>query len=115
MEASVVAPTRAAPDLAERRAHVRWSTPNINATLHHGDRVLPCRLKDISAGGAGLYPDFPVELGQQVALVLSPRCTLPGRIIRVARDAIGIRFDIPAALERRIDELIGLGLGPTDW
>jgi hypothetical protein len=115
MDGSVAATTDAAPDAAERRAHVRWRTPNVNATLRQGDRVLPCRLKDISAGGAGLYPDFTVELGQQVELELSPRCTLPGRIIRNGRDAIGIKFDIPVALERRIDELIGLGLGPTDW
>ena len=115
MDASVAATTGAAPDVAERRAHVRWRTPNVNATLHHGDRVLPCRLKDISAGGAGLYPDFPVELGQQVELALSPRCTLPGRVIRVARDGIGVKFEIPEALERRIDELIRLGLGPIDW
>jgi hypothetical protein len=115
MDASVAATTGAAPDVAERRAHVRWSTPNVNATLRQGDRVLPCRLKDISAGGAGLYPDFIVELGQEVELVLSPRCTLPGQIIRTGRDAIGISFEIPEALERRIDELIGLGLGPSDW
>jgi len=115
MDASVATATGVAPDVAERRAHVRWRTPNVNATLHQGERVLPCRLKDISAGGAGLYPDFAVAVGQQVELVLSPRCSLPGQVIRAGRDAIGIKFDIPVALERRIDELIGLGLGPTDW
>jgi len=36
-------------------------------------------------------------------------------VIRIARDAIGIRFQIDTALERRIEELIGLGLGPQDW
>jgi hypothetical protein len=100
---------------AERRAHVRWRTPEVNARVHLDGRSEPCRLKDISAGGAGLYADFAATVGQHAVLELSPRCSLPGRVVRVARDAIGIRFAIEPALMARIEELIGLGLGPSDW
>jgi len=109
----VAAPTF--PGVAERRAHVRWRTPEVNARLHLGDATIPCRMKDISAGGAGLYPDFKAAVGAPAVLEVSPRLSLPGYVVRIARDAIGIRFQIEPALERRIEELIGLGLGPQDW
>jgi len=103
------------PSVAERRAHVRWNTPGVNARLHLGDATYPCRMLDISAGGAGMRPDFVTEVGAPAVLELSPRCSLPGFIVRVGRDAIGIKFQIEPQLERRIEELIGLGLGPNDW
>jgi hypothetical protein len=105
----------AEPGAVERRAHVRWRTSEVNARLHLGGRTEPCRLKDISAGGAGLYPDFVAAIGEQTVLELSPRCSLPGQVVRVGRDAIGIKFAIEPALKARIEELIGLGLGPSDW
>ena len=101
--------------VAERRAHVRFSTPDSNARLLIGELIVDCRMKDISAGGAGLYPDFTATVGQPAALAVSPRLTLPGHIVRVGRDAIAIRFEIKASLERRIDELIQQGFGPADW
>ena len=101
--------------VTERRAHVRFNTPDHNARLLLGDQILACRMKDISAGGAGLYPDFPASVGQPAALAVSPRLTLPGHVVRVGRDAIAIRFEIDAALEQRIEHLIQQGFGPSDW
>src|SRR5262245_3588135 len=79
------------PGVAERRAQVRWRTPDVNARLHLGDATFPCRMRDISAGGAGLLPDFTATIGTPAVLELSPRMSLPGYVVRVARDAIGIR------------------------
>src|SRR5438046_2749783 len=75
-------PADAFPGVAERRAHVRWRTPEVNARLHLGDATLPCRMRDISAGGAGLCPDFPAKAGTPVVLELSPRYSLPGYVVR---------------------------------
>src|ERR1044071_6511941 len=78
--------------VAERRAHVRWNTPDVNARLHLGDATHSCRMKDISAGGAGVVPVFSAEAGAPAVLELSPRFSLPGYIVRVGRDAIAVKF-----------------------
>ncbi len=100
---------------AERRAHVRWNSGGVKATIRIGETDLPCRLRDISAGGAGLYPDFSTRAGTMAVLIVSERVSLPGKIIRVGYDAVAMKFEIPVELERRIDELIQQGLGPSDW
>lgn len=104
-------------DAVERRAHMRWSPPRRDLTigLRVGGALQRCRLKDISAGGAALIADSPVEVDTEVVVELNHALCLPGLVYRARSDAIVVKFSLPTAVVRQIDQGIQLGLAPAEW
>lgn len=101
-------------DNEERRAYMRWSVGSPVAVVVDADRV-DCRLKDISAGGAGVDVELPDELGTQLSLQLSEARSVDARLVRVTARGSGLEFLVDDAIKAEFTEYIINGIDPADW
>ena len=87
----------------ERRRHQRFPiTKGLNAKTDRGR--YPGRLKDISAGGAGVYLVEGLDVGEDVTLEIDDLGSYDGHVVGATRyDLIPIAFDND---EEEQDELI---------
>lgn len=80
-------------DFDERRAHLRkpalWK-----AQLRVGLDHFPCRVFDLSLGGAGLRTDAHLLLGTKLKLVIDHIGVFKGKVAWVDDDQMGIMFTI---------------------
>jgi len=90
-------------DGTERRRHQRFPlAKGLNAKTGRGR--YPGRLRDISAGGAGVYLVESLEAGEDVTLEIDDLGSYPGHVVGPTRyDLIPIAFDSDEAEQ---DELI---------
>ncbi|MFQ5765733.1 MAG: PilZ domain-containing protein [Rhodospirillales bacterium] len=87
---------------AERRAHPRYEIEKPLSAEAAGKRQLG-RTKDISAGGAAVYLDEPLDEGLEVALDIENLGPQAGYVVGPSRDElIPIRFDIDEESEDRL-------------
>jgi hypothetical protein len=112
-----MATSRAQTATTERRAHMRWSPPShdLAIKLRVAGAAHPCRLRDISAGGAALIAAMPVDINAGVTVELSDSLHLSGFVYRTRNDGIVVKFDLAPEMIRQVDQGIQLGLAPAEW
>lgn len=97
-------------DIDERRLHVRkpalWKA-EIRAGLEH----FPCRVFDMSLGGAGLRTDAHLLLGTKIKLVIDHIGVIKAKVVWVAGDKMGIEFTVDESEVRFILGSRGKRLG----
>ncbi|MBN8911992.1 MAG: PilZ domain-containing protein [Rhizobiales bacterium] len=97
-QARTVKPTlrldaRIVPD---RRRHKRFSLPLLGRFMRANKQEFPCRLNDISPGGASLMAPVDVEIGERVVAYLDEIGGIEGEVVRV--------FDGGFAMELRASQ-----------
>jgi len=74
---------------AALRTHARFTPINPHSVLTLADgRRSACRVVDVSASGAAVLSNAPVEIGTLVALG-----SLPGRVVRVLKNGFAVQFN----------------------
>ena len=103
-----------ADETGEKRAYIRWSVGS-KVVVVLRERPIDCRLKDISAGGAGVDVEMPEAIGENASLKISQACSIGSRIVRVTAKGSGLEFLIDDALKQEFTEYIIHGIDPSDW
>lgn len=80
----------------DRRRHKRFSLPLLGRFMRANKQEFPCRLNDISAGGASLMAPVEVEVGERVVAYLDEIGGIEGEVVRV--------FDGGFAMELRASQ-----------
>ena len=102
--------------LREQRAHIRWSgDAPYRVLLRHGERILPCGLKDISAGGAALTCAVDLAVGHVAIVEINQYLRLPAVVVRVQPDRVAVQFTLAPALANVIEQAIEMGISPDQW
>lgn len=76
---------------AERRSHERYETDE-PALVIADSGAAPCRLSDISLGGALLEGDLPLNTGDAFALCVLDLPELTGRVVHCGNGFYGVQF-----------------------
>lgn len=92
----VDSPARIIPD---RRRYKRVHLNLLGRFMRQDGREYPCKLNDISVGGASLYSPIPVVMGERVIAYIDQIGRVEGNVIRVFED--GFAMDIQATAHRR--------------
>ncbi len=74
-----------------RRTQARAET-SFEATLRHDGEEYPCKVVDISSGGAKIGLADPPENGATVSLRIEPFGKIMGRVVWSGKDSAGVRF-----------------------
>lgn len=69
-------------DGSDKREHPRHEIP-VEGTLRAGDQEVPCKVRNISAGGALLEVDIPLRPGHLVSIELPGTGSQKARVVRV--------------------------------
>ncbi len=87
------------PVFVERRRHER-RTVNKMTRVTLGGRSVPCRLMNISAGGALIAAELQAPVGTEVILDIPGGEPAPGKVVRVTSIYTALQFetviDLPA-------------------
>jgi hypothetical protein len=75
----------------ERRQHARHAV-DLPANVTIGGARVPCRLADISGGGALISPAREIELGAKVELDLPGTGTVAATVVRLTGTHVGLMF-----------------------
>ena len=75
----------------DRRAFVRYET-NEPATANINGKAIPCRLSDISLGGALLEGDLDLDAGSGFALDILDLPTLEVTVVHCGNRYFGVQF-----------------------
>ena len=98
--------SRTAPRLAlDRRRHKRISVILLGRFMRSNKREYPCKLVDISVGGAALISPVEVEQGERIVAYFDHLGGLEGSVARVFEGGFAIRL---AATQHRREKLAGL-------
>jgi len=82
-----------APAAAERRAHVRRAVDEAGELIIPSeDMTLPCRVINISEGGAGIACDIIPRAGTRVTLVLQDGRRMESVTAWYGKGELGLRF-----------------------
>jgi hypothetical protein len=81
----------AGPAAHERRAFRRYAV-DLPIDIRLSGQVLPCRLVDISAGGALVRTERRVEVGDKIAIDLPSEGTVIGTVVRLTPSHIAVSF-----------------------
>ena len=79
----------------DRRRFPRWSFDAL-ATLYHGERALPCRVHDVSAGGLGVFMETVPPAGAAVAVEVDGVGRVAGAVVHATGSHVGIRLTMPS-------------------
>lgn len=88
--------TRIVPD---RRRHKRFPLPLLGRFMRASKQEYPCKLNDISVGGAAMMSPVPVELGERIVAYFDHIGGLEGRVARLFDG--GFAFSINATQHKR--------------
>lgn len=99
----MVAPAGEAPSTDERRQHARWPLDWEIEMIRDGAR-LPCRLADISGGGAGLRTTVDLREGEPVRLDIPLLGTYDAVVVHTRAGAAGVKFILDAERQWRLAE-----------
>jgi hypothetical protein len=103
----MLAQRKTSPDGVERRRHRRVPLLH-SATLHDGERVIDCIIRDISVSGARLDIPLPPALPETLVLDIAEAGLLNGRIVWRDGGQAGLEFlDEPAAVKSCIEAVWG--------
>ena len=69
-------------DSSDKRQHPRHEIP-VEGTLHAGSDEAPCKVRNISAGGALVEVDIPLRPGHMVTIDLPDVGSHNARVVRV--------------------------------
>ena len=75
----------------ERRAYKRYAV-DLPIDIRLNGQTLPCRLVDISAGGALVRTERKVEVSDKVAIDLPNEGTVIGTVVRLTPSHIAVSF-----------------------
>lgn len=78
---------RIAPD---RRRHKRFSLSLLGRFMRANKQEFPCRLNDISVGGAALMSPVEVELGERIVAYLDEIGGIEGEVVRLFEGGFAI-------------------------
>ena len=93
---------------SEQRRHPRHDIP-MTGFLHAGGVVVPCRVQNISAGGALVEADARLRLGDWATIKIPDFGSMTGRVARITSTFIGLSFtDGEAAVDAFILEWLAL-------
>lgn len=87
--ASIRLDTRIAPD---RRRHRRFHLALLGRFMRANKQEFPCRLQDISVGGAAVMAPVEVELGERIIAYFDEIGGLEGEVARVFDGGFAMRF-----------------------
>ena len=90
------ASTRVIPD---RRRYKRVHLNLLGRFMRQDEREYPCKLCDISVGGASIYSPIEVVLGERIIAYIDQLGRIEGNITRVFED--GFAMDIKSTQHRR--------------
>ncbi len=76
----------------EQRRHRRHEIP-LQGTVGSAGTVVPCRVHNISAGGALIEAGADLRIGDQTVVRIPDFGTLVGRVVRVSSTTAGIAFE----------------------
>lgn len=93
---------------SEQRRHPRHDIP-MTGFLHAGGVVVPCRVQNISAGGALVEAEARLRLGDWATIKIPDFGSMTGRVVRITSTFIGLSFnDGEAAVDAFILEWLAL-------
>ncbi len=95
----------AARPVQDRRRHKRISVTLLGRFMRSNKREYPCKLIDISVGGAALMSPVEVEDGERVVAYFDQVGGLEGSVARVFEGGFAIRL---ASTQHRREKLAGL-------
>jgi hypothetical protein len=99
---------------SEQRRHSRHDIP-MTGFLHAGGVVVPCRVRNISAGGALVEADARLRLGDCATVKIPDFGSMTGRVVRVTSTFFGLSFsDGEAAVDAFILEWLALNQDAAD-
>lgn len=81
--------TRIAPD---RRRHRRFQLALLGRFMRANKQEFPCRLNDISVGGAAVMAPVEVEIGERIVAYFDEIGGLEGEVARVFEGGFAMRF-----------------------
>ncbi len=76
---------------SDQRRHPRHDIP-LRGYLHCGGAVVPCRVRNISAGGALVEASANLRLGDWATIKVPHFGSITGRVARISSTFIGIAF-----------------------
>jgi hypothetical protein len=74
----------------DRRRHKRFSVALLGRFMRANKQEFPCRLNDISVGGAALMSPVEVELGERIVAYLDEIGGIEGEVVRVFEGGFAI-------------------------
>jgi hypothetical protein len=93
---------------ADKRRHERRQVLH-SGTLHQGDSVFDCVIKDISASGVQLVTKAPLAERRELVLEVDRAGLFPGRLVWSRENRIGLQFlQEPNVVARRIGAAWGI-------
>ncbi|MGQ0674139.1 MAG: PilZ domain-containing protein [Hyphomicrobium sp.] len=81
--------TRVAPD---RRRHKRFAIAVLGRFMRASKQEYPCKLNDISVGGASMMSPVPVYIGEKIIAYLDQIGGIEGTVVRVFEGGFAIRI-----------------------
>ncbi len=90
--------SRIAPD---RRRHKRVAVTLLGRFMRQNRQEYPCRLHDISVGGAAIMAPVQVELGERIVAYFEHLGGLEGEVVRVMDTAVGFGMRLNATQHKR--------------
>lgn len=100
-QASTTRPTlrRDARIVPDRRRHRRFTLPLLGRFMRANKQEYPCRLSDISVGGASFMAPVEVELGERVVAYLDEIGGIEGEVVRLIDG--GFAIELKASQHKR--------------
>ncbi len=87
--ASIRLDARIVPD---RRRHKRHALPLLGRFMRANKQEFPCRLNDISVGGASIMSPVDVEMGERIVAYLDEIGGIEGEVVRVFDGGFAIQL-----------------------
>jgi hypothetical protein len=78
----------------DRRRHKRFSVALLGRFMRANKQEYPCRLADISVGGAAIMAPVEVELGERIVAYLDELGGLEGKVTRVFEGGFAIELKV---------------------
>lgn len=91
LNSSIRLDTRIVPD---RRRHKRFQVALLGRFMRANKQEFPCRLNDISVGGAAVMSPIEVEVGERIVAYFDEIGGLEGEVARVFEGGFGMRFHV---------------------
>jgi hypothetical protein len=89
------APLRPDPRIVpDRRRHKRFSLALLGRFMRANKQEFPCRLNDISVGGAAIMAPVEVELGERIVVYFDDIGGLEGEVARTFEGGFAIRLKV---------------------
>ena len=91
IRSSPLADGRIAPD---RRRHARFAIPLLGRFMRASKHEFPCKLNDISVGGASVASPVEVEVGERIIAYFDEIGGLEGHVVRLFEGGFAMRLSV---------------------